>query len=206
MKKIKLLGTLFLCISLSVLTSCSDDDEGNGSAGTSASSSKITFDGTDYNMSAGLVSDYGPIGVGVPTHYNFDFAITDDNLVQFTDTSVNETYYVPGSAATISVYLELFSPDTTGFKVGTFTYMDGSNLDSAAVSGRYFFTEGEVELDSNGVVMGDFDGDEFEVTGGAVVVSGTGPTNYTISYNLQTERGKTVTGTYKGPFIYEDQR
>lgn len=210
MKKMTFYGKLFTMISICMFAACSDDDDSGtttaGGTNGGSNSTSITFDGRNYNMSAGLIGDFGPSGLDENTHYNYDFAITDDDLVFITDTVFNESYYAPGESATISVYIELFSPDTAGFQTGTFTYIDEDDIDSAAISGNYFFSTGEIELDDDGVVMGDLDGDEFDIAGGTVIVSGTGPTSFTIDFNIQTDDGKTLSGKYSGPWIYQDFR
>ncbi len=203
MKRLKSMVLIPGIVAMIYLTSCSSDDSGGGDA-----LNVITFDGTAYTMVAGLVEDYGsgePINdLGDATHYNFDFTIIDDEIV--TITTPDETYLGAGPDATIGIYIELFSPGTSGFQAGTFNFVEYDGVTQSDIAGEYFFFGGEVELDSDGTENGDFDGDEFEITGGSVTVVGSGTTEWTITYNLQVSGGRTVVGTYTGPFTYSDNR
>lgn len=207
MKNFRITTLLTATVALLSFSACSDDDDDSNPNGNNPpASSSISFDGKSYNMKSGLVIDYGATSIEVfapETHYNYDFIVTD-GPINFVQDSVNGDFYLPGSNSTISVNIELLSPDTSNFKSGTFNFIDEDSVSVASASGKYFFSYGEVELDNDGVVDGDFDGPEFDVVGGFVVVSGTSASNYSINYNLQVEGGRTLTGTYSGSFIYEN--
>lgn len=212
MKKLKTITAFTAIFALLLFTACSDDDDdsttNSGGNTAPASSSAISFDSKSYNMLSGLILDYGSASVldsTLESHYNMDFYMLDGTLTLVQD-SINDDEYIASNNSTILVYVELFSPDTTSFKTGTFTFIDEDSVTVSSTSGKYFFTYGEVELDNDGVVNGDFDGPEFDLVGGSVVVSGTPPSSYTLNYNLQVEGGRTLTGTYNGSFIYRDDK
>ena len=212
MKLLKLCTAILAIGLITIQTSCSDDDGattttagGSGTGGGAGTGSgTISFDGTDYTMKAGLVIDYGATDIvgNTKTHYNYDFYVADETLKQFAD-SANGPYYGYGPTTSIGIYLELFSPDTTGFSTGTFNFVDGNSRTSANTGGQRFFSYAYATLDSNGNTDGDLDGPETQFTGGAVIVSSTGTNNYTINYSLTAAGGKNLSGSYTGSFIYE---
>lgn len=188
---------------ISFLSSCSSDDSDELGA------NQITFDGNTYTMVGGLVEDYG---AGSPadnatsdTHYNYDFTVADAEFVQFTDDFGDIEFRA--NDATFGVYVELFSPTTTSFDVGTFTFIDGDQSEVlTSIDGKYFFSAAEAYIPTGGVDSdGDPEFDEFEVTGGTVTVSGSGPTDFTITYDLQFAGGKTLSGSYNGSFVFSDE-
>ncbi len=214
MKLTKLYIAILAVGLMTIQTSCSDDDGGTtttaGGSGTGTGGSSgtgngtISFDGTDYTMKAGLIVDYGAAAIvsNTETHYNYDFYVADETFKQFADPAFGP-YYGYGPTTTIGIYLELFSPDTTGFSTGTFNFVDGSSLTSSNTAGQRFFSYAYATLDSNGNTDGDLDGPETPFTGGSVIVSSTGNNNYTINYNLTAAGGKNLSGSFTGSFIYE---
>ena len=184
------------------LLSCSKDD------GDSASGVEITFDGKTYTMVAGRSEDYGSSNPAddsnSDTHYNFDLTIADAAFVQITDTD-GDIEFRAGDDITFGVYVELFSPTTASFQVGTFNFI--ANADAlASIEGKFWFSAAEVFIPTGGVDSdGDPSFDEYEATGGTVTVTGSGPTDFVITYNLQFSGGKTLTGTYSGDFVFSDE-
>ena len=204
MKNLRKLVFIPGMIAIAGIMSCSKDD----AAETVATENDMVFDGKTYTVVDGLISDYGsyePLdGGSTDTHYNYDFDVVDAPLVTITDDG--ETYLGAGDGTTFHVYIELFSPGTSAFQAGTFSYMnEDGNPTAADIEGKFFFFAGEVELDSDGVENGDLDGPEYEINGGTVTVTGTSASNYSISFDVTTSGGKTLTGSYSGTFRFEDQ-
>ncbi|MEP1097587.1 MAG: hypothetical protein ABJG78_20890 [Cyclobacteriaceae bacterium] len=204
MKRLKNLALIPGMIVMAGLLSCSKDD------GDSASGVEITFDGKTYTMVAGRSEDYGPSNPAddssSDTHYNFDLTVADAAFVQVTDTD-GDIEFRAGSDMTFGVYVELFSPGTSAFQVGTFNFVDGEQSEVlSSIEGKFFFSAAEVFMPTGGV---DSDGDpefnEYEATGGTVTVTGSAPTDFVITYNLQFAGGKTLTGTYSGDFVFSDE-
>lgn len=185
------------------LISCSDDD-----TETQNGENQISLDNQTYTLTDGIIQDYGsetPFDQTTDdSHYNFDFIVLDSDVVEIQDDG--DTYIGAGPETTILVYIELFSPGATGFQAGTFNYFDESTTTQSDVDGEFFFTYGEVETDTDGVVNGDLDGPEYEVIGGSVTVVGSGTTDYTITFDLTLTGNRTLTGTYSGDFTYFDER
>ncbi|MEQ8623587.1 MAG: hypothetical protein RJQ00_02655 [Vicingaceae bacterium] len=209
MKNFRITTLLMATIALLSFSACSDDDsDDNNSGGTkSPTSNTITFDGTTYNLNSGLASDYGATTIGnsnVSSHYNYDFETLDGTITANQDTTGDE--FIRSANSTISIYVELFSPDTSSFKTGTFNYIPDSMVTEVSIQGKYWFSASDVQLDNDGVVDGQFDGPNYDVVGGSVIVSGTGPASYTLTYNLQFEGGRNLTGTYNSSFLYNDEK
>ena len=209
MKKSRFFKLLIAGALVASIAACSSDDGGsNGGSTTGGNTSTdnvISFNGSDYKMNAGIVVDYGNIGIDdTPTHYNFDFTVGDTSFVLIS--SGGSSSYGASANMKVIVYMELFNPDTSNFKVGTFSYLHEDSINVRNITNNYFFTDAYIQFDTNGVVNGALDGEEFEVIGGSVAVSGSGNTNYTLVYNFNVAGGKSITGRYVGPFIYDDQR
>jgi len=209
MKNFRISTLLMALVALLSFSACSDDDSDDNNSGgaNSPASNTIVFDGTTYNLKSGLASDYGAASFGnsnVSSHYNYDFDVLDGTISANPDTTGDE--YILSTNTTISLYVELFSPDTTSFKTGTFSYIPDSLVTEALVQGKYWFSASDVQLDNDGVVNGQLDGPNYDVVGGSVIVSGTGPASYALTYNLQVEGGRNLTGTYNGSFLYNDEK
>jgi len=195
MKKIMNLKSLLLLILAGVfLMSCNEDEDDN------TPEDVITYDGVSYAMKDGVIYDYGAATPYiVPTHYNYDFVITDASLVKKTE-SDGDTYWSIGDETTFGVYIELYSPGTSSFKTGTFEYLEWhDDVTQADFDGKYFFSDAEVILISNNTEI------EYEATGGTVKVLGSG-LEYTLDFDLVLNNGKTLKGNYSGLFKYEGER
>jgi len=188
-----------------LIISCSDDDKTSSNSSSSSNNTFVSFDGKDYTIQSAIIFDYGPDNwfSRINTHYNFDFNLLDAPIVKDTSSSIG---YTINTSTSISIYVELYSPDTTSFIPGTFNYINNDSLTVNNTLNKFFFTIGEIELDSNGVVNEGFDGGIFKVVGGTVIVTGSGNTNYNITYNLQFEGNRNLNATYYGPFKYFDLR
>lgn len=157
--------------------SCNKDD------GDDPVANQVTFDGTAYVLVDGLIYDYGSGSPsrGTSTHYNYDFYISDDQIVDG-ETGVN---------ATILIYAELFAAGSTGFSTGTFTYTDRSMTGST--DGNNFFDYAQVVFPNGTIHM---------ASSGTITVSGTEP-NYSLDFNLNFPNSVKLTGSYTGTFEIE---
>lgn len=72
-------------------------------------------------------------------------------------------------------------------------FIADADTDDVSLADANFFTSGYVALSAT-------DGEEVNVSGGIVVLSGEEP-DYTIEYDLQLENGSTLRGTYLGSFV-----
>lgn len=202
MKNLKAIALILGVGVISILSSCSSDDSGD------VVNNVITFDGNTYTMVAGVVEDYGAFNpeddAETDSHYNYDFTIADAAFVMEVDEFNDVEYEAPG--ATFGVYVELFSSGASDFQTGTFTFIGHEESDAGAGAGTSFFSAAEAYIPTGGT---DSDGDpefiEHEATGGSVTVSGSGPTDFTITYNLQFSGGRTLTGTYNAGFVFSDE-
>lgn len=185
------------------LLSCSKDD------GDTASGAEITFDGKTYTIVEGRSENYGASDPAddsnSDSHYNYDLTLADVAFKEITDSDGDIEF--TADDATFGVYVELFSPGTSAFQVGTFNFIGGDQSEMlSSIEGKFFFSAAEVFIPTGGV---DSDGDpafdEFEATGGSVTVTGSAPKDFVITYDLQFTGGKTLTGTYSGDFVFSDE-
>jgi hypothetical protein len=176
-----------ICLLASV--SCKEDEEnvpapiqtGNGSG-------NVVFNGKTLQAKTGVYEDKGATSLGEDeeSHYNYAFNITDASASSLT-------------RMTFNLYLEVFSAGASSFRTGTFEWFHPFEYEEEDILGKNGFW-GALYVDSNndgalGV------GDEMhEIWGGQATVSGSGK-DFTISYNLTLENGKTVTGSFTGKFV-----
>ncbi|WP_224994422.1 hypothetical protein [Cesiribacter sp. SM1] len=188
MKKLLSLALIF-CLLASVSVSCKEEEEDTPApAETSNGSGTVVYNGKTFQAKTGVYEDKGAtsLGDGDHSHYNYAFNITDASPSTLT-------------RMTFNLYLEMFSAGTSGFRTGTFEWFHPFEFEQEEVQNTNSFW-GDLYVDGNndGVLgMGD---DMHEIWGGQVTVSGSG-TDYTISYNLTLEDGKTITGSFTGKFI-----
>ena len=184
----KLLRTTYLIIGIASaawLVSCGDDDGDNG--GGSNGQNAVSFDGNDFEISGGVLYDYGAVNYTDdsfdPLHWNYDFVVYDGTF-----SSANETF-----SGNFFVYAELLSPGTSGFQAGTFNF--SSSFETADLEGNFYFNFANLGYDANGNNTVDDDVDAFyDATGGSIEVIDNGNNNYTINYNLQVVRLDASTG------------
>lgn len=199
METFKLVNLIFALSLLSCFLSCTNDDPED------SLSNSFSFGGEIYIMVDGLIEDDGAINpldfMAADTHNNMDFTVSDGAFVEITDGT--KPFIGPGSNTTFLVYVSLNSPVIDDFKTGTFEYINLDNATEEDIDGKYFISGGEIETDNDGVDGGDLDGPEFEIISGSVIVTGSGPIGYTLTFDLETNGGS-LTGTYSGSFTYED--
>ena len=192
--------TYLLCLAgLLATVSCKDDDGGEPGP----VSNTFTVDGKNFVAKSGVIEDYGSDGTDVDgdgenDFYNYDFYITDANIVQKGD-----SYEVEGNSSML-VYVETYSPSGSSFKPGTFNFSTGEN----PAKGDYMFVAAYLVLDKNNSgTVGDeiLNSDYSEVTAGKVTISGSNR-NYTVAFDVTLENNKKLTGSYAGNFAYTDNR
>lgn len=199
MKTFRLVSLLLALSLLSSFLSCTSDNPED------SLSNSFSFGAETHIMVDGLIEDDGAINpinfMGADTHYNMDFTISDGAFVEIADGT--KPFTGPSSSTTFLIYVSLHSPGVEDFKIGTFEYMNLDNATEEDIEGKFFMDGGEIETDNDGVEGGDLDGPEFEIIGGSVIVTGFGPTGYSLTFDLETSGGPLI-GTYSGSFTYED--
>lgn len=187
MKK-QLLFLAILCTS--ILSSCGSDDDGDSSSilGT------IRIENQTFDVNTALIGDFG---IASPlfdaSHYNFDFTLTDA-VFNLSNPQTNQDF-----TGTYILYAELFSPGTSGFQTGTFNYVDDFDIEQSDIDGEFIFFASDLILDSNNDGVIDESDTEDAVVSGSITVSGSG-TNYTITYDVELESGKTINTSFSGNF------
>lgn len=185
-----------------IFVSCSSDDEDTAEPEVKKS---FTYDEKEYELKSGVINDYGdvdPLYSYEPTHFNYDFSITDGEYI-FTEKSENSDYdYFELKNASVEVYFELFYPSISTFEAGTFEFISEEEITVDKIKNKAFFSHVEVWFDDNGNRKRDEIEDRWiDAVGGTVTIAGSGK-NYTLVYELQLENGKTLQGEFTGEFKY----
>jgi len=158
----------------------------------------VEYNSSKYTISKGTFVDNGTSNY-YGTHYDFDFYATDGTFIY------NSAAEVIDVKAKIAIYAYMSSFGTSSFKTGTYTFIDDSNdsnLTAAQLKSKYenkslFYEAGIVTGADMNTSLANVK--QILVTSGAIKVEGTKP-NYTLTYDLVLEGGKTVKGSYFGTF------
>ncbi|MDQ4141477.1 MAG: hypothetical protein M3142_13290 [Bacteroidota bacterium] len=179
-------------------TSCTDDDDPDNpkpSGNTEYNGQKFTIKNGYYAIGDGIKL-YG----NAPTHH-LDFLFMTDGTPKFS----NDGEITEMQDGKIAILGAMLSADGTSFKPGTFEYTNMAadvNLTEAQVEAKYknksFFYESIVRMDTDGDKNWEEEAD-VKITGGTIKVTGALPA-VTTEYNLTLENGKTVKGSFGGPF------
>lgn len=184
---------VFFLLLTASLSSCKEYDTEIAPAPAAVITNSVELNGKAYNFVDGLIFDYGPFFLGSRyTHYNYDIAIVDAEI------NLNDEEYDYTKASAV-LWVDLFSPGTTGFKTGTFHFIDKASMTESNTATKYFF---------NFAFFGASEGNGYtylEATGGSIKVSGTA-NNYTLVYDLILSNGKSLKGSFKSNLKYADYR
>jgi hypothetical protein len=172
MKNFKLVSLIFIIVLGTFTTSCDNDDD----AVPVAIVNEFTYQGTAYNLSQGILQDYGDNGNG---SYDFDIILFSDD---FTIDLVNDEITGRGDA----VYLDLNSDNMADLSDGTYVF--DINRDVFVISFAGIFLDYDPQA-SNGTAV--------EASSGEVILTKSG-VEYTISFDLSTANGDAIIGQYKG--------
>ena len=166
-----------LFISLGIFFSCSKDkDEAEPVIETK---NELSYNGQTYPLNYGAIEDYEYDG----SHTNYEFHLF--HVISESD-PVIPTY----------LFVDLFSPNESGFKGGTFHYIDTDNGE-VDLEGKYYFDDGSFARNIN--VETEEIEEYSDIKGGTVKVSGSG-SDYKLEFDLVLENGKNVKGSYGGTF------
>ena len=175
---------VFLFVSL-ILWGCKDKEEE-----VIVPKNIIAYNGTEYDLSQGLLIDYGQFSKD-EGHTQVLFLYSSGITVHENAGKIDST-----SGTGQLIYLEMFSPVTGLLADGEYTYdiyktYKPSTFDYAyAVLNADYYTA---------------EGDLYEMISGKVTVKKE-KENYTISFDCIEGEGKHITGFYKGPLKYYDER
>jgi hypothetical protein len=168
MKNFKLVALIFIIVLGTFTTSCDNDDD----AVPVAIVNEFTYQGTAYNLSQGILQDYGDNGNG---SYDFDIILFSDD---FTIDLINDEITGRGDA----VYLDLNSDNMADLSDGTYVF--------------------DINRDAFVIILLDYDpqapyGTAVEASSGEVILTKSG-VEYTISFDLSAPNGDAIIGQYKG--------
>lgn len=178
MKLIKVLPlTAFVLI---VLFSCKKEKSDNNNAASGMGT--INFDGKTYTLNKAEGENYG-MDPSLHEGYNIDLVFVTDGILIQNDTVT--------SGSGFAIYFESFYPKDTQFDNGIYNYSDGTN----GIYPLFSFSN------NSDIFGGNFDTGatswESFVDGSTYTIV-KNENNYTITFNLTTNTGKKLTGTYTG--------
>jgi len=165
-----------LFISMGILSCSKDKDEVEPDIETK---NELSYNGQTYPLNHGAIEDYEYDG----SHTNYEFHLF--HIISESDPVV-PTY----------LFVDLFSPNESGFKGGTFHYIDTDNGE-VDLEGKYYFDDGSFARNIN--VETEEIEEYADIKGGTVKVSGSGA-DYKLEFDLVLENGKNVKGSYGGTF------
>ncbi|AZQ43273.1 hypothetical protein [Nonlabens ponticola] len=171
MKKFNLILLLAL---FSISLSCTSDDDNDDD--NNIGENFFTLGDDDYALTQGFIEDYGDNG---NDSYDFDITLLGDGFEVDFD---SEEIRGKGDA----IYLDLNSDDMEDLSDGTYVFAqdrDSFTLVDAAVIIDYDIQEET--------------GTQLAVIGGEVILSKSG-NDYDITFDLDTQDRRTVTGSYRG--------
>ena len=161
----------------------------------------VSYDGTQYSFDFGLLQDQRKLD----NHARATFGITDGSYFPYLQPVGNFllTYYGMQDE-TIEVSVDLFAPtESNKLVAGVYEFTDeGMDENDTSMADVYFFKDGYVGIDSNG--DGITQAEEVAITGGTVELTGIFP-DFTATYNLETQDGKKVLGSYDGTILDSDE-
>lgn len=153
----------------------------------------LTYDDRSYEARIGWIEDFGPVSETgeEATHYNYVITVTD--------------FLEEGDDMSFILAADMYSLGNDRFRAGTFSWVDHENYDEEDLNNSIFIAALYIDGNEDGDLEDFATGDDvvLEATGGEITVTGTAP-NLTITYEIDFEEGKTLTGTYEGDFEFAD--
>jgi len=190
----KLKKVFSIVLTMLVLLACSSEDSSNEDK----TDNQVNYDGTTYELSAGLEEVFQPDD----NHSSSQINITNG---EFYTTQVvlfgNLTWIWRAREASVWLYVNMYSPGTTEFSEGTFSFAPReTDEDDPALANTYFFKKGKFAIDLNNDGQIESDDNEFlEVIGGTMTLTQNGAV-YTVTFNWTLENGVNATGSFTGDF------
>lgn len=181
MKNYFLPRIFFLLLTLLSFSACSeDDDTPNDDDGGGSGNGNATYDGTTFNFTQGVVTDFGPGEEGV---YNFDIdLLSDDFDIDFENEEINGRGKV--------LYFEMWTSQASELKEGTYKLSNGES--DFGITFADFSEDFSFNLD---------EGSLKEAVEAEVILNRSGNI-YSLEYTLNFSDGKTLTGNFEGD-LYE---
>ena len=165
---------LFAITAFTVFSGCEKDEPAEP-----AFVSEFTYDGTDYELTNGYYNNLGAVGGG-----NYDW----DVILSSKEVTINASNQLVGTGEYI--YLDLNANSAENLVPGTYNWANQRDA-FTLVAGS------EITVDYNTAT---FQGTRDSLTGGTVTVAVDG-SETTITFTLNTQSGKTVSGQWKGELV-----
>lgn len=184
-----------LLLSLFLINACKKDD-----AEPNVPNNTVVYDGKPFEITQPGIQDLGQ-NTDFPSHHCYNFILTDGKLTLY-----DKSYIMGLQGNTFLIVANLFSPETGGFKSGTFKYIntEGLSLSEAnnQVKDQFFFNIGNFSMPIYEENKDPFAMTKYEravTTSGTIKVSGEA-NSYTIDIDLVMDNGKKIKGNYSGRF------
>ncbi|WP_299102539.1 hypothetical protein [uncultured Winogradskyella sp.] len=177
----KNLKQIILLLTVSVMSfSCGSDDDGN-----SNDNGVLIYGGTEYQLKAGMIQDYGEYYDGL---YNFDIYLVTSDIVE------SDGEPIPEDSEFSGVYFELFTSNPSDLAEGTYAF--GDNVEVNSYTYANLFIDSSIE-DYNGI----------SINSGTFTVLENGST-YEFSFQGTSTDGTSFSGSYTGSlgtYDYSDE-
>ncbi len=180
---------LLLIVSAVIIVSCGKDEGGGADIDQmtlDTTNNQITFDGTTFSPSTGVIADFGTSVM--PSHYQYSFGISDGHLVASAD---GKKFRFSTSNSFLLTFFAA-SKGMESFNAGTFEYAPVTSTVQ-----ENFFTLGTFR--NIGTKQ------QSTVTDGTITISGTSP-KLTLQFDLTLTGGKKLTGSFSGSFEVVPQK
>ncbi|OEK05057.1 hypothetical protein BFP71_16695 [Roseivirga misakiensis] len=167
----------------------SDNSENVPEPDPEPATNQLVWDGTLYDLSTGLYSDFGALNTG----YDVQIVLTDATLER-----IDDGFQADENGIGHLIGFDLSSSDAEELILGEYT------ISSTPITGQSTFSaDWLVDQDGNRLVE---DSEDLDVsaTSGTITLSGSG-TNLNITFDLQFGQ-KTLKGNFNRAFTYNDQR
>ncbi len=154
-----------------------------------------------YDFDFGLLQDQRKLD----NHARATFGITDGSYFPYLQPVGNFLLTFYGMQdENIEVSVDLFAPtESTKLIAGTYEFTDkGTDENALGMADVFFFKDGYVGVDTDG--DGITEAEHVAIAGGTVELTGTFP-DFTATYDLMTENGNAVVGTYNGVILDSDE-
>lgn len=161
---------LVLVLTVFAFVSCKSDDDG----GSSSSSDFIRIDGQNFSLDGqGYLESYGQNSDG---SYDWDVTLLSSGINYVNETGSGNIFYI-----------DLNTSSENGLVTGTYNYSSERN------EFTWVYSQANIGVDSEDSSAGD----DYYIVSGTVDIVADG-NNVTIEWNLETQAGETVTGSWDG--------
>jgi len=193
LKKIITASVCFICALILVITI----SERQTIAQQKFPANSILYNRQFYKITSGLEEVYKP--KDYHSHSELNLSNGQFFVTQVDSITSRVVYVRRPRGASFWLYTQMYSPGTSGFRAGMFSYAP-ADVDEGdpSLAQQFYFKKARVAFDINR--NGDLDSSEYlDVVNGRISVAGANH-NYRFSFDLYLENGQRTVGTFAGRF------